>query len=56
MSYDGDMGNNGVDDLNRNWKIPPSEKIHPGFFYRFFYPVSKSLCKILPNGCYSSRK
>ena len=56
MSYDGDMGNNGVDDLNRNWKIPPSEKIHPGFFYRFFYPVSKSLCKILPTGCCSSRK
>ena len=41
MSYHGDMGNNGVQDLNRNWINPPSEKIHAKFFYRFFYPLSK---------------
>jgi len=56
MSYDGDMGNNGVDDLNRNWKNVPSENIHPGFFYRFFFPISKSLYKYLPTKWCSSRK
>ena len=41
MSYHGDMGNNGVHDLNRNWNIPPSSNIYATFFYRFFYPLSK---------------
>lgn len=51
MSYQGSMGNNGVDDFNRNWKNAPSPNIHPGFWYRFFYPLSKFL-----SSCSFSRK
>lgn len=56
MTYNGDMGNNGVDDLNRNWNNAPSQDIHPGFIYRFFFPVSKSIYRFFSNGCISLRK
>ena len=52
MSYQGDMGNNGVHDLNRDWDNAPSENIRASFLYRFFYPLSKSF----KFSCCTSRK
>ena len=51
LSYHGSMGNNGVDDFNRNWINAPSSDIHPGFCYRFFYPLSRYVLN-----CCSKRK
>lgn len=44
MSYRGDMGNNGVHDLNRNWAEAPPQNIKASFLYRFFYPLIKTSC------------
>jgi len=41
MSYQGDMGNNGVHDLNRDWINAPPSNTYASFCYRFFYPLSK---------------
>jgi hypothetical protein len=44
MSYRGDMGNNGVNDLNRQWINAPDENINSSFLYRFFYPLVNLSC------------
>tara|TARA_Y100000389_G_scaffold145439_1_gene143983 strand:+ start:525 stop:1424 length:900 start_codon:yes stop_codon:yes gene_type:complete len=44
MSYRGDMGNNGVHDLNRKWYNPPPDNTKGSFLYRFFYPLTKLNC------------
>lgn len=44
MSYNGDMGNNGVPDLNRHWYNPPQKNEKASLLYRFFYPLTKLNC------------
>tara|TARA_Y100000389_G_scaffold75080_1_gene71689 strand:- start:554 stop:1522 length:969 start_codon:yes stop_codon:yes gene_type:complete len=40
MSYNGIMGNEKVDNLNRDWENPPDFNCKSSFLYRFFYPIS----------------
>ena len=40
MSYNGIMGNERVDNLNRDWENPPDFNCKSSFLYRFFYPIS----------------
>ena len=41
MSYQGDMGNDGVNSINRDWGDSPPEDTYSTLLYRFFYPLSK---------------
>ena len=55
MSYNGIMGNERVDNLNRDWENPPDFNCKLSFLYRFFYPISNYISYPL-SICTSKRK